>query len=531
MSWLQDGRSLRDANGSTNYSVDIENEKTLRDISYQFHNTESESCPKNYGSSSDSLARNSVALIASNFSEPYSSEISHPYSQSIFETKLIRSRCSEPNTNKITKFNENFSNTDFIKLRTSRVFSIEGNLPNRPQSSFFPKILSFDSETYSPTKALLSSQFMKLSADSPVFITPACSLTQAYFSNYLKQPLTSRSQSLIDNDQIIDVEYDSDIGWKTKCIRQNPFKRLPETLLTIDSGRGRSYSREYLKLDLTTVKTRISASSFQEPYKSLKEETIIEPLANSVKSMLVLTSEMPKDNSKEISKENIISKEKFDKKIEKAQINEMSQKNEKLKGKEFVKCRSSSNDIKSDGGSVSCDDEMIDEVFDSSLKIKSTKSNENKKLVVKPSDPITNCLEAMKPNTGIRSRNSSVRIKNNSDRKPCTNSRKLASSNAIANLQTKPHHGSLKKSSNEPSSSDYDRDRGRSRHIEGGHRDSFKKNDRTNDRGSDQDRDVSDREHKGGSLNRSLSNTDTNLEDRIGNSFFIKFTKIRISFR
>ncbi|CRL06042.1 CLUMA_CG019127, isoform B [Clunio marinus] len=65
--------------------------------------------------------------------------------------------------------------------------------------------------------------------------------------------------------------------------------------------------------------------------------------------------------------------------------------------------------------------------------------------------------------------------------------------------------------------SDYDRDRGRSRHLESGHRESFKKNERTNER-TDQDRDALDRDQKDGTLNRSLSNTDTNLEDRIDGS-------------
>ncbi|KAL7021097.1 hypothetical protein ACKWTF_011753 [Chironomus riparius] len=64
-------------------------------------------------------------------------------------------------------------------------------------------------------------------------------------------------------------------------------------------------------------------------------------------------------------------------------------------------------------------------------------------------------------------------------------------------------------------SSDFDR---RSRNLEGGHRESFKKNDRTNERNSEQDRDASDRELKDGNLNRSLSNTDTNIEDRIDGS-------------
>lgn len=98
----------------------------------------------------------------------------------------------------------------------------------------------------------------------------------------------------------------------------------------------------------------------------------------------------------------------------------------------------------------------------------------------------------------------------------------ISHSNATANPKSTPSRGSLKKiasssslkkpstSSIQQNSSDY----GRSR--PGGHRESFKKNDRTNDRLSEQDRDASDREHKDGSLNRSLSNTDTNIEDRIG---------------
>lgn len=88
------------------------------------------------------------------------------------------------------------------------------------------------------------------------------------------------------------------------------------------------------------------------------------------------------------------------------------------------------------------------------------------------------------------------------------------STSSRGSLKKIPSSSSIKKPSTSsntiPNSSDY----GRSR--PGGHRESFKKNDRTNDRLSEQDRDVIDREHKDGSLNRSLSNTDTNIEDRIG---------------
>ncbi|CRL06041.1 CLUMA_CG019127, isoform A [Clunio marinus] len=94
----------------------------------------------------------------------------------------------------------------------------------------------------------------------------------------------------------------------------------------------------------------------------------------------------------------------------------------------------------------------------------------------------------------------------------CNNLNKPASSNAIA----KSSRDSLENTSNK-TYSDYDRDRGRSRHLESGHRESFKKNERTNER-TDQDRDALDRDQKDGTLNRSLSNTDTNLEDRIDGS-------------
>lgn len=184
-----------------------------------------------------------------------------------------------------------------------------------------------------------------------------------------------------------------------------------------------------------------------------------------------------------------------------------------------------------------------------------------------------------KSSDGKSTRNSSVSINDtpeyfeyNKSPTPSSNANKSASStsNGIALLQSKPTRGSLKKTStsksatkspskssvkkspskssvkkspskssikkspakssttkspsktstSKPKNSDYDRDRGRSgRRTD--HDDSLRKGERTN-RNSEADRDASDREsnsQKDSELNRSLSNTDGNLEDRIGENY------------
>lgn len=485
-------------------------------VSNQFRrlNQNVKSLPRNYGSSNDSLARSSVALIASSVSESYSSEISHPHNQSVFGIKLIRSRCSEPNMN---KFNETFPceataflSNDFMNPRTSRVLPGrevgKGTRRRQACSAFSPRIAtisSVDGVDYSPEDAsdLFKRRLMKPSSmDSPDYNKKPCDLTQAYFNKNLNQQLISRAHSLIVDDQIIDVEYDSDIGWRTKSIRQSPFKRLPKISNSREKDRERTYSRELLKLDLKTGKNphRMIPSS----PKAAKHVDSIVNLIDDVRSKLVLSpkkkfaTEVTNNATDEIKK----SKAQLEGKVVSPKLKQSLKESTKESSDELKQ-----KEVKSG------DDEMIDEVFDSPLKSKNSVPIKNKK-ETQNLESIASTLEAMKS----KSRNNSVRIKEKPDRKTSAKSNKIASSHAIANLQTKPPRGSLKKSSTDPSSSDYDRDRGRSRHIEGGHRESFKKNDRTNDRGGDQDRDASDREHKDGSLNRSLSNTDTNLEDRIG---------------
>jgi hypothetical protein len=201
-----------------------------------------------------------------------------------------------------------------------------------------------------------------------------------------------------------------------------------------------------------------------------------------------------------------------------------------MKKNVFQKCRSRSSQGTSDE-MPSNDEEVFDDVFDSKPSTMtratvstSTSGNCNKKRSKKPrssSLESANKKNSFKKISNSSARNSSVSINDNPEYfeyNKATNSSNIASSSAIAKLRTKPSRGSLKKTpnsstssmnkNNDKSSSEY-----RTRNPDGGHRDSFKKNDRTNERVSDPNRDLV----KDGHLNRSLSNTDTNLEDRIGN--------------
>jgi hypothetical protein len=211
-------------------------------------------------------------------------------------------------------------------------------------------------------------------------------------------------------------------------------------------------------------------------------------------------------------------------------------------GNMFEKCRSRtvseedgsepvSADDDDDNGDEVADDDVFDAPFsrqrNSSFGGKQKASSARKKR----SSSLEGKLNVRKSSSGKSTRNSSTVSINETPEYfeytvpiKTTKSSKIASSHAIAKLNTKPKRGSLKKSSASKSptkkntqstssrSSDYDR--GRSRNVEGCHRESFKKNDRTNERSSELE--AIDREHKDGNLNRSLSNTDTNIEDRIG---------------
>lgn len=303
-----------------------------------------------------------------------------------------------------------------------------------------------------------------------------------------KNELLSRCHTLVAEDKIIDVEYDSDVGWKTKNIRQliKTFQTKQNDCL---SDRGK------LKLDLkqdlndSEQKSSNEHKSSEENSKTSKPELTIEPLIDEVQSKLQIEGKIVPPNPPLLNN----------------------------KRQAFARCRSRSSATSADdpNGGVTTDfgEVVVDDVFGA---IVSKSSKKPLKLNRKGRSESSNALLAKKRNTFVESRDRSSSVSINDAPEYFTNespnSSNVASSPAIAKLHTKPSRGSLKKSK-KLSSSDYDRDRGRSRHMEGGHRESFKKNERTN---SEQERDASDREHKEGTLNRSLSNTDTNLEDRIG---------------
>lgn len=257
------------------------------------------------------------------------------------------------------------------------------------------------------------------------------------------------------------VDYDSDTGWKAKITGKL------EEHEAFEKSREMKLSRESLTLDLKVdePKKAHSKASNKEAKKSKRNKESISSLVHTVQ----LKTSSPKNEKASENKENAASRRNV-----------------------FARCSLNSVGSSKSDNQKNDEEEPEDDVFENKKAPKSSKSHARKR----------NELEAspIKRNDSLKSQKSqSTPTKNNNS----------ASHNAIA--KPKPTRGSLKKSPHQTSNSDYDRDRGRSRHMEGGHRESFKKNERTNEQ-----RDSSERDPKDGSLNRSLSNTDTNLEDRIG---------------
>lgn len=474
--------------------------------------------------------------------------------------------------------------------------------PRNTQSLYIPTfetIPSIESDFGSFCTSPLSPRFSKslsadASSDQDVINEDICSLKESYLKSEDETASSlRRSYSLIADDQIIDVEYDSDTGWMTKNVRKNPLKKVEKSKELERPQRERSYSRENLKLDLKmankpTTPTIVHKSNPKENKNNdvddkeiakdekheddhTKLDDSIGSIINNVRSQLLLSqSDAVNDDdvfdvqeerrsslkvelegkvvTPKIAKTSGSTKYVCEKAIGFENENPFSVEDKKSDEQPnvFQKCRSRSSqgttdsngdDVDNDGDD---DDDAVDEVFEtpfnrdknasfhgksrkniSSFRRSSSLENIPKKSIVRNSS------------TGSKStRNSSVSINENPEYfeysipSKTTKSCKIASSNAIAKLRTKPTRGSLKKStssikskkpsttlSRHNSSSDYDR---RMRNTDGGHRESFKKHDRTNGRNSEQDRDASDREQKDGNLNRSLSNTDTNIEDRIG---------------
>lgn len=311
--------------------------------------------------------------------------------------------------------------------------------------------------------------------DTPTGTKP-CKFSKSYVNTSLCKGVLTRSHSLITDDQIIDVEYDSDIGWKTKSVRRNPY--IIKSKSTV--------SRDNLKLDLNA-----------------------QPESHTSEAMYTRKDRIqPSRNPKEVGLDNSSDLEKCSD-VEKASSSASRRNN-------FTKVRSRGSAASNDSDVPPEVSEVVDEVFDTFKDLFKDTAEVNSMSASSES------LLVKKRGTFIASkdRKSSVSIKEH----PKDTNNLSNSPHAIAYLPKKPSPDN-NETPEKSTSSDYDRDRGRSRHLEGGHRESFKKNERTNDRSSDQDRDASDRELKDGSLNRSLSNTDTNLEDRIGKDESFDFTK------
>lgn len=336
----------------------------------------------------------------------------------------------------------------------------------------FPTIPSVEFDTYDPDTYKGLRKWSSVGFTSDFSETRGSECQESFLKDDSEKPMIIRTHSLIAEDKIIDVEYDSDVGWKTTKVRDILTKKKPENEEKVNTERR--YSRDSLKLDLN------SDNKSSQRRKSL-ENSKFSPSVDQ--------------NETENSKGKIEGSPK---------VNEKSPKNvENL----FEKCRST---VSSFSNEIS-DEEGADDVFDSLSNSRDKLSDHKetpapKSLKQKLKKRSTSCENLSKKSLDSKSRSSSVSI----NETPEYFDANVPLKSAFPSLNAKPKRGSLK---NSPAkNSDYDRDRGRSRHTDG-HRESFKKNERTNERGS---QDASDREHKDGSLNRSLSNNDTNLEDRIG---------------
>lgn len=455
------------------------------------------------------------------------------------------------------------------------------NVPNAPRNTqsmylaSFQTIPSIDSEKSYP---LSPSRFGKsFSADLPDRSGNNCQLSQ----NYLKSDTEAlrRSYSLIADEQIIEVEYDNDMGWVAKNVRQNPFKKYE---IVANQRRERSYSRENLKLNLKyenkpkipirdaenakivvdpigsiidSVRSKLLLSqddSFNLQYDDERRSSLKIELEGKVVTPKVSLEKYTCEKAIGFEKENQCLFEKEDaskKSTAQAAADDDDDMFKKCNSRSSVGTNDSKSDIVRDNGEND-NEEVVDDVFEAPHKRErnasfSDKDRDKRRANSASKHKRSSSLEGRSSKTNFRKsssgsksiRNSSVSInenpKNFEHKIPSneTKSSKIASSHTIAKLRTKPTRGSFKQktstssSSSSPAtqkskksstsrSSDYDSSR-RSRNPDGGHRDSFKNN-RTNERSSEQDRDGLDQ--KDGNLNRSLSNTDTNLEDRIGDA-------------
>lgn len=274
--------------------------------------------------------------------------------------------------------------------------------------------------------------------------------------------------------------------------------------------RERSYSRDGLKLDL----------KINKPAESLHLNPIdtIGSIIDSVRSQMMISKDLSTMSLEE--RRSSLKMELEGKVFSQPKVASPIAKNENKLLKEkrsiFQKCRSrSSQESKSSLESKSSDgEEVVDEVFveskKSTIKKERNSSFNGKEKSKSKKNLRSSSFEGSHKNKPLTS--SSVYINENPEyhsySPKLTKSSKIASSNAIAKLNTKPSRGSLKKtsstSSTKKSSSDYGRSTRGGGGVDGIHRDSFKKNDRINDRETASDREQKDR------------STDLHSEDRIG---------------
>lgn len=462
------------------------------------------------------------------------------------EMKFLRSRPSEPN---FYSYRENsfhqpsvsyqkFSNESFPRSSTETLSSRKFSKRRLPTAS------ARRNQTYAGFQPMFSS-IPSIDSDHDSELSSANNYRRLRKSVSVDSPPDSPGCNFRKTDEFVRAEsYLSSDVFKNVLGRSNSSIAIDQHA---DDRRGRVFSRDSLKLDLKyeTFLTGTSPGCESRDHKNIKTKNVLQhadsiaSIISEVKSKMVLSKSHHKhketENDDEALKEQlegrVVSPKMKDDLIKPKYISEKAigldsklagrPKNEESENV-FEKCRSTISASSIEEREAD-DEEIVDEVFESPSKHKKADSSVRNKSVrpklSRQSASLESSLKKREKSAERRSRNSSVSIKEKPEYCSSTKSGKIPSSNAIAKSPTKSPRTITNQSTvktKTPSGSDYDRDRGRSRHLEGGHRESFKKNERTNERNSEQDRDASDREHKDGSLNRSLSNTDTNLEDRIG---------------
>lgn len=387
-----------------------------------------------------------------------------------------------------------------------------------------------------------------LSVRGEGFCAPSTNIRSSYLgSNLSKSQRYSRSHSLLTNDKVIDIDYDSDTGWKRKNVSDN---LLPLELLNYKSNEVLSSKSPRDKFDVTRrkqIRKRSNSWKNSRPNSVTSRNGSKDRFSNSSKSIdQRMKKELPSDPLKSIINE--VRQELLQKPSPSAYLSDESPRQEKYNkpsklenspddNETFPKCRSRT----SSGNSIPnipLSDDGSDDVFETKPRMKRRSSS----LEDLPKHP-------QKDRSHSKSRSSSVSINDTPecftysyDTSPNANYPPSKDSSSIANdrnfdspkngvnlLQPSPHRGSLKKSSTsknladaKPSQSDA------SKHLQpkkSNTSNEYEARDRRRDgngNGNGRDmyrRDLSDREQKDtqlDSFNRSLSTNEGTPEDKIG---------------